>query len=119
MADLQALPESAEGVEVSETACAVLARAAGHVSAGLASAAITRRQACYRPVTDDGLPLIGRVPGVAGAYVATGHRPWGMLNAPATRLAPAELITRGAAKMVGLRAFDSARLPAQLNSWPS
>jgi glycine/D-amino acid oxidase-like deaminating enzyme len=112
MADLQALPESAEGVEVSETACAVLARAAGQVSAGLASAAITRRQACYRPVTDDGLPLIGRVPGAAGAYVATGHGPWGMLNAPATGLALAELIVGGAAKAVDLRAFDPARLRA-------
>jgi glycine/D-amino acid oxidase-like deaminating enzyme len=109
MADLQPLPDSAEGVEVSDTACAVLARAAGHVSAGLASAAITRRQACYRPVTDDGLPLIGRVPGAAGAYVATGHGPWGMLNAPATGLALAELITGGAAKVVDLSDFDPAR----------
>ena len=57
-----------------------------------------RRQACYRPVTDDGLPLIGRVPGMAGAYVATGHGPWGMLNAPATGLAMAELIVDGAGR---------------------
>jgi len=109
MADLQPLPESAEGVEVNDAACAVLARAAGQISTGLASATITRRQACYRPVTDDGLPLIGRVPGAAGAYVATGHGPWGMLNAPATGLALAELIADGAAKLVDLRAFDPAR----------
>jgi glycine/D-amino acid oxidase-like deaminating enzyme len=109
MADLQPLPESAEGVEVNDAACAVLARAAGQISTGLASATITRRQACYRPVTDDGLPLIGRVPGAAGAYVATGHGPWGMLNAPATGLALAELIVDGAAKVVDLRAFDPAR----------
>ena len=38
----------------------------------------------YRPVTRDALMAIGRVPGVAGAYVATGHSVWGMLNAPAT-----------------------------------
>ena len=112
MADPQPLPESAEGVEVSEAACAVLARAAGQVAAALASATIIRRQACYRPVTDDGLPLIGCVPGVAGAYVATGHGPWGMLNAPATGLALAELIAGGAAKVVDLRAFDPARLRA-------
>jgi len=66
------------------------------VSATLAAARVTHRQACYRPVTDDGLPLIRRVPGVAGAYVATGHGPWGILNAPATGLALAELITNGA-----------------------
>ena len=112
MADLQPLPESAEGVEVSEAGCATLARAAARVSTKLAAAAIERRQACYRPVTDDGLPLIGRVPGLAGAYVATGHGPWGMLNAPATGLALAELITTGAAASVDLRPFDPARRPA-------
>jgi glycine/D-amino acid oxidase-like deaminating enzyme len=112
MADRQPLPESAEGVLVSEGDCAVLARAAGRVSAALAAAAVTRRQACYRPVTDDGIPLIGAVPGTAGAYVATGHGPWGMLNAPATGLALAELITDGAARVVDLEPFDPARLAA-------
>jgi len=110
MADPQPLPESAEGVKVDDSACDVLARAAGRVSTALAAARVTRRQACYRPVTDDGLPLIGRVPGVAGAYVATGHGPWGMLNAPATGLALAEMITEGEASTLDLRAFDPARL---------
>jgi glycine/D-amino acid oxidase-like deaminating enzyme len=109
MADLQPLPDAPEGVEVSEAACDVLARAAGRVSTQLAAARVTRRQACYRPVTDDGLPLIGRVPGVAGAYVATGHGPWGILNAPATGLALAELIAGGAAVSVDLTPFDPAR----------
>ena len=112
MADPQPLPDAPEGVEVSDEACAVLAGAAARVSSALAGARITRRQACYRPVTADGLPLIGRVPGVAGAYVATGHGPWGMLNAPATGLALAELITDGAASSLDLRAFDPARLRA-------
>jgi glycine/D-amino acid oxidase-like deaminating enzyme len=110
MADRQPLPESAEGVEVSDAGCAVLARAAGRVSAALAAAGIDRRQACYRPVADDGIPLIGRVAGVAGAYVATGHGPWGMLNAPGTGLALAELIVDGAARSLDLRPFDPARL---------
>src|SRR2546427_11712341 len=64
MADPTPLPESAESVEVNDASCEILARAAGRVSTVLAAAQITRRQACYRPVTDDGLPLIGRVPGV-------------------------------------------------------
>jgi glycine/D-amino acid oxidase-like deaminating enzyme len=110
MADPAPLPESPEGVTVSDEACAVLARAAGRVSTALAAARIERRQACYRPVTDDGLPLIGRVPGVSGAYVATGHGPWGMLNAPATGLALAELIVDGAPSVVDLRPFDPGRL---------
>jgi glycine/D-amino acid oxidase-like deaminating enzyme len=112
MADRQPLPESAEGVEVSEASCAILAGAAGRVAASLAAAPITRRQACYRPVVDDGLPMIGPVPGARGAYVATGHGPWGMLNAPATGLALAELIADGAARAVDLRPFYPDRLPA-------
>jgi glycine/D-amino acid oxidase-like deaminating enzyme len=109
MADPQPLPESADGVQVDDAACDVLARAAGQVSRTLAAAKVTGRAACYRPVTEDGLPLIGRVPGVAAAYVGTGHGPWGMLNAPATGLALAELITDGAAETVDLREFDPAR----------
>ena len=111
MADPAPLPDSPDAVEVNAAACDVLARAAGRVSTALAAAPIARRQACYRPVTDDGLPLIGHVPGLRGAYVATGHGPWGMLNAPATGLALAELIADGATSLVDLRAFDPARLP--------
>jgi glycine/D-amino acid oxidase-like deaminating enzyme len=44
------------------------------------------------------LPLIGAVPGIEGAYVATGHSVWGMLNAPATGEAMSELILDGAAR---------------------
>ena len=112
VSDPTPLPDSPEEVAVSDEACETLARAAGRVSTTLAAAHIARRQACYRPVTDDGLPIIGRVPGIAGAYVATGHGPWGMLNAPATGLALAELITEGGASSVDLRPFDPGRLPA-------
>ena len=52
------------------------------------------------------------MPGTSGAYVATGHGPWGMLNAPATGLALAELIADGAAASVDLEPFDPARLAA-------
>jgi glycine/D-amino acid oxidase-like deaminating enzyme len=110
MADPAPLPDSPEGVLVSEEACAVLAGAAGRVSTRLAAAPIIRSQACYRPVTDDGLPLIGPVSEVAGVFVATGHGPWGMLNAPATGRALAELIVEGTASSVDLRPFDPARL---------
>jgi glycine/D-amino acid oxidase-like deaminating enzyme len=77
----------------------------------LASAKVLARQACYRPIARDGLPLIGRVPGVEGAYVATGHSVWGMLNAPATGEAMAELIADGAAHTIDLSPFDPGRLP--------
>jgi len=76
----------------------------------LAAAKIVARQACYRPITRDGLPLIGPVAGVEGAYIATGHSVWGILNAPATGEVMAELIIDGAARSVDLSAFDPARL---------
>ncbi len=80
---------------------------------------IIARQACFRPVTQDGLPLIGKVR-VEGAYVATGHSVWGILNAPATGEALAELIADGVARSTDLTPFDPRRLrpldPALLRS---
>ena len=73
---------------------------------------ILARQSCFRPVTQDGLPLIGKVPGVLGAYDATGHSVWGILNAPATGEALAELIADGAARSTDLSPFDPNRLRA-------
>ncbi len=71
---------------------------------------IIARQACFRPVTQDGLPLIGKVPGSEGAYIATGHNVWGILNAPATGEAMAELVAEGSAETTDLTPFDPARL---------
>lgn len=69
---------------------------------------IIARQACCRPSTRDGLPMIGAVAGRPGLYVATGHSVWGILNAPATAEAMADLILDGASRSVGLAAFDPA-----------
>jgi glycine/D-amino acid oxidase-like deaminating enzyme len=81
----------------------------------LASRPILAAQACYRPVTRDGLPLLGPVLGVANAYVATGHSVWGILNAPASGEAMAELIVEGDARTVDLALFDPGRLlPASM-----
>ena len=71
---------------------------------------VIARQACFRPVTRDGLPLIGKIAGSEGAYVATGHNVWGILNAPATGEAMAELIADGAAATIDLAPFNPARL---------
>jgi glycine/D-amino acid oxidase-like deaminating enzyme len=69
------------------------------------------KQACYRPVTHDVLPLIGRVAALDNAYVATGHSVWGILNAPATGEAMAGLILDSTALSVDLSPFDPRRLP--------
>ena len=83
-------------------------------------ARILARQACFRPVTQDALPLIGKVPGIEGAYVATGHNVWGILNSPATGEALAELIATGVARSTDLTPFDPIRLrpldPARLRT---
>ncbi len=81
------------------------------LSPTLGAAKVLARQACHRPVTRDGLPLIGALAGLDGAYAATGHSVWGILNAPATGEAVAELIVDGAARTVDLTPFDPARLP--------
>jgi glycine/D-amino acid oxidase-like deaminating enzyme len=82
------------------------------VSPILASSRVLSSQACFRPVTQDGLPLIGAIPGAPGAFVATGHSVWGILNAPATGEAMAELILNGVTQAVDLSAFDPGRLEA-------
>lgn len=81
------------------------------ISPELERSRVLRTGACFRPITRDGLPIIGAVPGTAGVYVATGHSVWGILNAPATAEAMADFILDGTARSVDLRPFDPQRLP--------
>jgi glycine/D-amino acid oxidase-like deaminating enzyme len=106
------LPVDPAAVVPDAGAIARLEAMCARLSPVLATSPILARQACYRPVTRDGLPLIGRIAGLAGAYVATGHSVWGILNAPATGEAMAELILDGAARTVDLLPFDPGRLRA-------
>jgi glycine/D-amino acid oxidase-like deaminating enzyme len=48
------------------------------ISPVLAGSRVLTSGACHRPITRDGLPLIGAVPGARGVYVATGHGVWGI-----------------------------------------
>ena len=48
--------------------------------------------------TNDGIPVIGELPGVKGAFIASGHGCWGILNGPATGEALAELLVDGKTK---------------------
>ncbi len=81
------------------------------ISPALSADRVIARQACHRPVTRDGLPLIGPVPETKGAVVATGNGVWGILNAPATGEAVAELLFDGTARTVDISPFDPGRLP--------
>ncbi|PUB30274.1 D-amino acid dehydrogenase small subunit [Promicromonospora sp. AC04] len=60
-----------------------------------------------RPVTPDGLPLVGRT-AAPGVYVAGGHGMWGMVLGPATGRALATLITTGQTPEE-IRPFDPLR----------
>jgi glycine/D-amino acid oxidase-like deaminating enzyme len=105
------MPVDPADVAPDEGAHARLEAVCRNISPALAVASIKARQACFRPVTEDGLPLVGAVLGIDGAYVATGHSVWGMLNAPATGEAMSELILDGAAHHVDLTPFAPGRLP--------
>lgn len=104
------LPESPAAVEVSAAHIERLVAMAGTLSSSLAGADVIAEGACYRPVCADGLPVMGEVPGVAGAYVATGHSCWGILNAPASGAVMAELVASGACTTLDLRPFAPGRL---------
>jgi len=48
-----------------------------------------------RPMSADGVPVIGQVPGVANAWLATGHAMLGLTYAPATAKVLADLMAAG------------------------
>src|SRR5262249_34272564 len=108
---LEAVPVGpAEGVP-DEDAQARIEALWRKISPALAAAPTKGRQTCFPPGPPGGLPLIGALPDIDGAYVATGHSVWGMLNAPATGEAMSELILDGAARRVDLAPFAPGRLP--------
>jgi glycine/D-amino acid oxidase-like deaminating enzyme len=106
------LPLDPSQVHPEPGGCERLREVAVRLVPRLGSAKVLAKQACYRPITSDGLPLIGAVPGLRGAYIATGHSVWGMLNAPGTAEALADLIVDGRTRHVALDAFSASRLPA-------
>jgi D-hydroxyproline dehydrogenase subunit beta len=61
-----------------------LARRARRFVPGLAGVPVVATWSGVRPVTPDGHPLVGPVPGLGGLWVAAGHGPIGVLAAPAT-----------------------------------
>lgn len=103
------VPENALDVLPRSEATAMLQRVAATVSSHLVDAELTVAQACFLPCSEDNVPVIGKLPHLDGAYVATGHSCWGILNAPATGAALAELIVDGAATTCTLKPFDPSR----------
>lgn len=75
----------------------------------LEAATLVEQTACLRPLSGDGLPIIGAVPGLAGAFVATGHGRQGILQAPPTGRAVADLILDGRTDCMDLAPFEPGR----------
>lgn len=103
------LPENPAEVATDATASDQLRMIARALSPALADAEILAAQACYRPVTRDGLPVMGAIQGIEGTYISTGHSVWGILNAPASGEAMAALILDGEARGTDLSAFGPGR----------
>jgi glycine/D-amino acid oxidase-like deaminating enzyme len=58
----------------------------------LADAPIGAVRTCARPLSADGLPLLGRAPGRDDVFVAAGHGPWGISLGPASARLVADLV---------------------------
>ena len=69
----------------------ILLRAADLVPS-VADAPIRGVRACARPLSDDGRPLLGAVPGRRGLFVCAGHGPWGISTGPASARMVADLV---------------------------
>lgn len=82
--------------KTTEATIAELRRFAGRVSPLLSDAPEIMRWAGLRPMTFDGFPMIGRVPGQQRTFVAAGHYRSGIHFAPATATAVADLIDQQA-----------------------
>ena len=78
------------------------------VSPGLADATFLEVRVGLRPVSDDDLPLIGRLPGDERVLVAAGHGANGLLLGPVTGRLIAGLVA-DRPPLLDLAAFDPAR----------
>lgn len=87
---------------------AILERAARRYLPGALDGAERVDWVGMRPVTPDGLPAIGWLPGLPNVCVATGHQMLGVTLAPSTGQALAQLVFDGRADL-DLAPFDPAR----------
>ena len=74
----------------------------------IAGAPLVSVRSCARPLSFDGRPLVGAVPGIAGLWIAAGHGPWGISTGPASARRLASAILGGPEELAG--ATDPARL---------
>jgi glycine/D-amino acid oxidase-like deaminating enzyme len=79
---------------------------------GILDAPIRGVRACPRPLSADGLPLVGAVPGRANLYVCAGHGPWGISTGPGSaRLVTDLMLGRAPSIPAALSPARFGRLP--------
>ena len=76
----------------------------------VSAAPVVGSRACARPVSPDGRPLIGRLPGEEHVWVATGNGPWGMSCGPATARITGDAML-GRASVPPALSLDRLRVP--------
>lgn len=104
------IPEDPAQVEVDPRKTSNVKELASLLSSRLAAAPTTKEQSCFLPISPDGLPVIGAVGGVDGAYVATGLGCWGILNSLITGKLVSELIADGSVQCgLDIRPFSPSR----------
>jgi D-amino-acid dehydrogenase len=62
------------------------------VAPGLSDAELADVRVGLRPLSEDGLPVLGGVPGIDGAFLATGHGPTGLQLGPYSGKMVAEIV---------------------------
>lgn len=87
---------------------AALERAANADVPGVLEGESTTPWVGMRPITPDGLPVLGRLGEIDNLFVATGHQMMGVTLAPATGKAMAELMLEGSPS-VDLEPFSPSR----------
>jgi len=82
------------------------------VAPGLASAEIREIRVGLRPLSADGLPVLGPVPGIAGVFLVTGHGPSGLTLGPySAKLVAGQLL--GTAPASNLTPFSVERFASR------
>ena len=75
----------------------------------LADAELVQQTACLRPISADGLPIVGKVPGWENLYVGTGSGRKGILWSTGMCHGLADLMVKGSTEVPGMDALDPAR----------
>jgi glycine/D-amino acid oxidase-like deaminating enzyme len=104
--------ESAAKVTTDQSRVAAASKSFAGLSKSVGAGGPRKTQTCMRPCAPDALPVIGAVPGYEGAFINCAHNCWGILWAPASAKALAELILDGAATTAKLDAFSPRRFSA-------